>query len=843
MDNKSADPNRLLQFQNQKLSAQLEEKRRETKALQDKLDAFEQQQQEYSQTLLCVNRVWNQLSGDVKHLCTLATGTSVEGEPSEPSSLDTVKDPFIRRLIEGDQSVAKCVADTFRKLESEQTVLEAALCQRSEATKDALVTVLYALRLQQEFVSQLDMKVKESCPDEVAKAELERLTAETTVLRKELNQSRAMVQSIRNELSLAEDRYLEVQERAKKLQNELADAEQDISTLNRKLLNQRNSGGAEANVGTPKGESNCVGPIGPVDGKQFDDAELQELQELLDKRAAEYESEREAHLRTQKELHEAVSKLNDESWVIHTNLYQLASKEIQGWKSAIQEKQKEVEVLQREKDEAYRDASIRSTQQMELILERNRSQAIGAKLRELQFQKADNDRVRQELEVQLQKEREKLGTTKTVQELKLMVQTLQREIETLQAKNAKSKVAADKLDQSAREVQESYHLVESKEVEIKRLQQRLAKKEAEVEEQVRKETEMKERLSDLQAFVDVVTTYCNDNQDLVELRANEQALKQEIATLKSQLEGHELQKRIQQLEAAETALKERLDQAGVEADNLRLEISSYQRHINDLNGQLSRCKTECDAYVAEIEVTGQAYEDMQAQNMRLLQQVTERDEISNQLVAERIKLNQEQQSLSEQLAQAKSEVERCTKEIIDVTQAKEVVEKELNKLASEILMVREQLRNQAARVECLSRDLREREDATAALRVQLESTRAQAEANSKSLDDEIDKHNKAKVRGQRLEEENKILCSKVDKMKKSFGSTAVVKELQDEVDAMRTLLNCNVCHERQKNVIITKCCHMFCQKCIQRSLETRNRKCPGCGHAFSQADVKPFFFT
>ena len=64
-----------------------------------------------------------------------------------------------------------------------------------------------------------------------------------------------------------------------------------------------------------------------------------------------------------------------------------------------------------------------------------------------------------------------------------------------------------------------------------------------------------------------------------------------------------------------------------------------------------------------------------------------------------------------------------------------------------------------------------------------------------------------------------------------------------QVEAMRKLLNCNVCHERQKNVIITKCCHVFCEKCINKNLEARNRKCPGCGMGFGQADVKRFFYT
>ena len=92
---------------------------------------------------------------------------------------------------------------------------------------------------------------------------------------------------------------------------------------------------------------------------------------------------------------------------------------------------------------------------------------------------------------------------------------------------------------------------------------------------------------------------------------------------------------------------------------------------------------------------------------------------------------------------------------------------------------------------------------------------------------------------------SQLLSVKLDRLRKNVGggSGTVDKELQEENDAMRQLLNCNVCHERQKNVIITKCCHVFCDKCIKRNLDARNRKCPGCGVPFGQADVKQFFHT
>lgn len=39
-------------------------------------------------------------------------------------------------------------------------------------------------------------------------------------------------------------------------------------------------------------------------------------------------------------------------------------------------------------------------------------------------------------------------------------------------------------------------------------------------------------------------------------------------------------------------------------------------------------------------------------------------------------------------------------------------------------------------------------------------------------------------------------------------------------------------------VVITKCYHLFCYPCIQRNLEIRHRKCPGCGTPFGQNDVR-----
>ena len=48
-------------------------------------------------------------------------------------------------------------------------------------------------------------------------------------------------------------------------------------------------------------------------------------------------------------------------------------------------------------------------------------------------------------------------------------------------------------------------------------------------------------------------------------------------------------------------------------------------------------QADSESFICEIDSIHTAYEDMMGQNMRLLQQLTERDEANNQLLSERIK--------------------------------------------------------------------------------------------------------------------------------------------------------------------------------------------------------------
>ena len=66
--------------------------------------------------------------------------------------------------------------------------------------------------------------------------------------------------------------------------------------------------------------------------------------------------------------------------------------------------------------------------------------------------------------------------------------------------------------------------------------------------------------------------------------------------------------------------------------------------------------------------------------------------------------------------------------------------------------------------------------------------------------------------------------------------------LKLENQKFREMVHCKVCKTEIKNVVITKCFHTFCKKCIDAAIESRKRRCPICRELISQNDVKKIFW-
>lgn len=72
----------------------------------------------------------------------------------------------------------------------------------------------------------------------------------------------------------------------------------------------------------------------------------------------------------------------------------------------------------------------------------------------------------------------------------------------------------------------------------------------------------------------------------------------------------------------------------------------------------------------------------------------------------------------------------------------------------------------------------------------------------------------------------------------AHNDAKTTEKLNDEIKENKVTLKCSVSHGRPKDVVITKCYHLFCGPCIQRNLEIHHHKCPRFGTTFGQNDVQ-----
>jgi E3 ubiquitin-protein ligase BRE1 len=318
----------VLTHQNQRLAVQLEEKRRDNRILEDKVAEYESKEAEYSQTLLSVNRLWEQLQSDLQHLAAAACASDAdgadEGKAGEAASnsgrptASSSSDPFLARLLCGTVPAAttKAVADGQRQLNGSRTEVEEALGERAVRTQQALSSVLEALRAAQKGREALAQQLADGSGDEALKQEHARLAQEVAAMRMRADHSYSEHRTRMEQLQLSSDRLLEAEGRIKKLENELADNEQQLSSFHRKYaaLKEGQAAGLEHQQSLPlkqePGQAGGAG-AGPSGAAGMEPAEaaargvglqeeLQQLQALMDKRCAELEKEKESHNRTKR---------------------------------------------------------------------------------------------------------------------------------------------------------------------------------------------------------------------------------------------------------------------------------------------------------------------------------------------------------------------------------------------------------------------------------------------------------------------------------------------------------------------------------------------------------------
>ncbi|CAK9782402.1 BRE1-domain-containing protein [Cutaneotrichosporon oleaginosum] len=165
-------------------------------------------------------------------------------------------------------------------------------------------------------------------------------------------------------------------------------------------------------------------------------------------------------------------------------------------------------------------------------------------------------------------------------------------------------------------------------------------------------------------------------------------------------------------------------------------------------------------------------------------------------------------------------------------------EKTLTSLKNSLLDITTQLATAASDKKQLELRL-QAINATLAEAQQIAQTRvAEAAADKGMRAKAVDELQQVKSSLQKLKEVHEQLTSTAN----AQGGSAADVAIREERAKLLKLLRCSCCDINFKQQVIVKCMHTFCKECLDKRIETRQRKCPACASVFSKEDCKTLYW-
>uniref|UniRef100_H2YL10 E3 ubiquitin protein ligase n=1 Tax=Ciona savignyi TaxID=51511 RepID=H2YL10_CIOSA len=274
---------------------------------------------------------------------------------------------------------------------------------------------------------------------------------------------------------------------------------------------------------------------------------------------------------------------------------------------------------------------------------------------------------------------------------------------------------------------------------------------------------------------------------------------------------------------------------GPDVDTLR-KMKVLEETIVELRRNLAATKQEEEALLSEMDVTGQAFEDMQEQNMRLLQQLREKDDANFKLMSERIKANQVHKLLQEEKNVLQDQTNTLHMQVDSQNQVVRMLEEKERALQNTLATMEKELNLRSQIMELHKRKAVEMSQLREDLLRELEKKKQRLLVVEELVDRKVELLEEEHFKISRLQEDGAKLRRKLDKHKKTEGLYSADEVLMEEIREYKTKLRCPCCNVHNKDAVLTKCFHVFCIKCIKTRYETRQRKCPKCNAGFGGND-------
>uniref|UniRef100_A0A803LUS6 E3 ubiquitin protein ligase n=1 Tax=Chenopodium quinoa TaxID=63459 RepID=A0A803LUS6_CHEQI len=840
-DNKSVDAT-LLQYQNQKLVQQLDAQKHELHDLEVKIQELKERQSSYDDMLTTIKQLWNQLIDDVvflgvraggnlnvlqtldsedysqgsntscpaEHvlLCRLLNVDSVKGNGGEDhvksveeifsqhysSILDLLR--FFENFVEDQKKKTFSIAQELHEnLSTEGSGADAITklnkiedLMTEEAT--SLRVVIDGLHLKHlQYADRIQSYIQNKSVDET---EIKHIAGELEESMAELEESRRKLVNLRMQKNLASETYSPV----------TGVMNGNLSSLK---LPDRSMGLRELKHSIEEAEILAADRLAELEDAREDNSilskQLEEIEISLGTLATLFSNLELAILSFQKEM-------KDDKYVCSSRLYTLVNDQLHHWKAEVTRYKTLTDSLQ--SDRSY---LIRREKELELKKESADSAKASidkaeTRVEELELKFQNSIIEKNELEAKMEEAVQDSGRTDIKSEFNVMASALSKEMGMVEAQLNRWKDIAQEALSLRGEAETQKALLNRKTSEVKALGDKCGQQMAEIKSLKELIEKLQKEKSELQIFVDMLGQGSYDNRDLMEIQESERRACAQAEVLKHALDEHNLELRIKAANEAEAACQLRLSVAEAEIADLRAKLDTTEREVCELTEAIKIKDAEAEAYISEIELVSESVKTKQAVNTLL----TEKQALAKQFQS----VNASLESLRARISRSEEQMKAIMSEALNHCQEDRHLIVSLERAKWELSDVEKELKWVKSAIASSEKEYEQVQRKTADIQKELGSER-----NDKK----------------KLEEELREWKDRVAEMTAETGEAAI-QRLQEEIKDCKSILKCSVCFDRPKEVVIVKCYHLFCNQCIQRNLEIRHRKCPGCGTAFGQNDVR-----
>lgn len=354
---------------------------------------------------------------------------------------------------------------------------------------------------------------------------------------------------------------------------------------------------------------------------------------------------------------------------------------------------------------------------------------------------------------------------------------------------------------------------------------------------------------EMKLLLDMYKGVPKDQRDKVQLMATEKKLRSEIEELRQQIKKIQESKREERKKLADEEALRKIKQLEEQKYELQKQVASQKPAENAWGAAPGYVRPfvgshEEEALLNEMEVTGQAFEDMQEQNSRLIQQLREKDDANFKLMSERIKANQmhkllreEKQILDDRMATRDTQIEAMHVVL------RKLEEKERN-LQNTVATIEKELVLRQQAMEMHKRKAIESAQSAADLKLHLEKYHSQMKEAQQVVAEKTSSLEAEAYKTKRLQEELAQFKRKAERMKKiEMAGTTIDEVMLEEIREYKETLTCPSCKVKRKDAVLSKCFHVFCYDCLRTRYDTRQRKCPKCNCAFGANDYHRLYLT